>query len=102
MEDMKIEQQARDTLVEKLQSQLQQMKLDQQEHNEKLDEVMQEKEYLLVSKNLQEQEKEKLRCEVASKEEEKTTIEMERRAHIKKLICEFQFKSIDNFRFIVN
>jgi len=86
VEDMKIEQQARDTLVEKLQSQLQQMKLDQQEHNEKLDEVMQEKEYLLVSKNLQEQEKEKLRCEVASKEEEKTTIEMERRAHIKKLI----------------
>ena len=96
--DMRVEKQERDALVAQLQSQLQQMKIAQQEQTDKLDEVTREKEDLLESKSLQEQQNEKLLGEVASKEEEKNRIEMERRAHIRKLICEFQNKF--NLKFI--
>ena len=85
--DMRVEMQERDALVAQLQAQLQQMKIAQQEQADKLDEVTREKEDLVASKSLQEQQNEKLLSDVASKEEEKKRIEMERRAHIRKMIC---------------
>lgn len=84
--DMRVEMQDRDALVAQLQAQLQQMKIAQQEQADKLDEVTREKEDLVASRSLQEQQNEKLLSEVASKEEEKKRIEMERRVHIRKMI----------------
>merc|ERR1719317_1254102 len=69
--DMRVEMQDRDALVAQLQAQLQQMKIAQQEQADKLDEVTREKEDLVASRSLQEQQNEKLLSEVASKEEEK-------------------------------
>ena len=96
MSDMRVEMQDRDALVAQLQAQLQQMKIAQQEQADKLDEVTREKEDLVASRSLQEQQNEKLLSEVASKEEEKKRIEMERRVHIRKMICEFKNKIILN------